>query len=111
MTPDLGQGACQGIEDAAVLAACLSGAPDVDRGLAAFEDARLRRVRMMVRSCGGSARWPPPTPSSSPGCGTLAAHLPDRLNRAVVARYASERSFLDTLPEVAEPEAHETARP
>jgi 2-polyprenyl-6-methoxyphenol hydroxylase-like FAD-dependent oxidoreductase len=99
MTPDLGQGACQGIEDAAVLAACLSGAPDVDRGLAAFEDARLRRVRMMVRE---SRRLGKVATADSELVtrvrNALAAHLPNRLNRAVVARYASERSFLDTLP-------------
>jgi len=49
MTPDLGQGACQAIEDAAVLAQCLASSADLDTGLRNYEKARWRRVRWMVR--------------------------------------------------------------
>jgi len=44
MTPHLGQGACQAIEDAVVLASV--AADDAD--LAAFTDARMRRTRMVA---------------------------------------------------------------
>jgi 2-polyprenyl-6-methoxyphenol hydroxylase-like FAD-dependent oxidoreductase len=43
MTPHLGQGACQAIEDAVVLASLANGAD-----LAAFTDARMRRTRMVA---------------------------------------------------------------
>lgn len=43
MTPNLGQGACQAIEDALVLADCLSRAGNIEAGLRTYE--RLRRPR------------------------------------------------------------------
>ena len=50
MTPDLGQGACQAIEDAVVLGACLKdGGDDIDAALADFESRRLSRVRRVVK--------------------------------------------------------------
>jgi 2-polyprenyl-6-methoxyphenol hydroxylase-like FAD-dependent oxidoreductase len=45
MTPHLGQGACQAIEDAVVLAQ-IAG---TGGGLAAYTDARMRRTRMVAR--------------------------------------------------------------
>ncbi|MGH9080561.1 MAG: FAD-dependent monooxygenase [Acidimicrobiales bacterium] len=49
MTPDLGQGACQAIEDAVVLAACFDAAgDDVGAALALFAARRLTRVRRVV---------------------------------------------------------------
>jgi 2-polyprenyl-6-methoxyphenol hydroxylase-like FAD-dependent oxidoreductase len=61
MEPDLGQGACQALEDVAALGAVAALPPD--RMLAAFERLRLARVRTLVRrSAGGSAgahaSWP-----------------------------------------------------
>ena len=44
MTPHLGQGACQAIEDAVVLAT-IAG---TDSGLAAYTEARMRRTRMLA---------------------------------------------------------------
>lgn len=44
MTPHLGQGACQAIEDAVVLASIAA----YGAGLGAFTDARLRRTRMVT---------------------------------------------------------------
>jgi 2-polyprenyl-6-methoxyphenol hydroxylase-like FAD-dependent oxidoreductase len=44
MTPHLGQGACQAIEDAVVLASIAANGV----GLGAFTDARLRRTRMVT---------------------------------------------------------------
>ncbi|HMD45192.1 MAG TPA: hypothetical protein VKG43_03475 [Acidimicrobiales bacterium] len=50
MTPDLGQGACQAIEDAVVLAECLSVTrAGVEAMLADFASRRLSRVRRIVR--------------------------------------------------------------
>lgn len=56
MTPNLGQGACQAIEDAAVLA---------ERGLEGYERARRRRTQMIVRRSrrvGRIAQWSAPIP-------------------------------------------------
>jgi 2-polyprenyl-6-methoxyphenol hydroxylase-like FAD-dependent oxidoreductase len=44
MTPHLGQGACQAIEDAVVLAPLAGTGP----GLAAYTEARMRRTRMLA---------------------------------------------------------------
>ncbi len=50
MTPNLGQGACQAIEDAVILADRLALAPsDLPAGLAAYEAARRARVIGIVR--------------------------------------------------------------
>jgi 2-polyprenyl-6-methoxyphenol hydroxylase-like FAD-dependent oxidoreductase len=51
MTPNLGQGACQAIEDAVVLAACLKKSDDhVERALLEFERRRIPRARTIVLS-------------------------------------------------------------
>ena len=44
MTPHLGQGACQAIEDAVVLASVAGS----EAGLAAYTSARMRRTRMVA---------------------------------------------------------------
>ncbi len=101
MTPDLGQGACQSIEDGVVLAACLAKTSDIDSALADFEKARLRRVRMMVqdsRRLGMIATAD--SEIASRVRNALVAHMPDWLNRNLVARYASEASFLKSLAKV-----------
>lgn len=49
MTPHLGQGACQALEDAVVLADRLAGTEDVPRALAGYEAARYRRTAPLVR--------------------------------------------------------------
>lgn len=48
-TPDLGQGACQAIEDAAVLAAAVAGG-DVPVGLTEYERLRRPRTQAMARA-------------------------------------------------------------
>lgn len=50
-TPDLGQGACQAIESAAVLAGCLARAEDIEPGLRAYERARMERTATISRLC------------------------------------------------------------
>jgi 2-polyprenyl-6-methoxyphenol hydroxylase-like FAD-dependent oxidoreductase len=50
MTPDLGQGACQAIEDVVVLADCLpADTQSIEDALGDFEARRLKRVRRIVR--------------------------------------------------------------
>jgi 2-polyprenyl-6-methoxyphenol hydroxylase-like FAD-dependent oxidoreductase len=49
MTPDLGQGACQAIEDAVELAKCLSEESEPASALRHYEAHRTRRVAVIVR--------------------------------------------------------------
>lgn len=49
MTPNLGQGACQVIEDAIVLARCLRDKAGVDAALRSYEDQRMNRTAKIVR--------------------------------------------------------------
>lgn len=48
MTPNLGQGACQAIEDAVVLAECLGGTRDVPGALREYEARRIGRTAELV---------------------------------------------------------------
>ena len=60
MTPNLGQGACQAIEDAAVLADELSQSTDVRQALVNYERRRAPRangVLMRARRLGQIAQW------------------------------------------------------
>jgi 2-polyprenyl-6-methoxyphenol hydroxylase-like FAD-dependent oxidoreductase len=50
MTPNLGQGACQAIEDAVALARCLTRTGDVVAALRAYETARLPRANAIVEA-------------------------------------------------------------
>jgi 2-polyprenyl-6-methoxyphenol hydroxylase-like FAD-dependent oxidoreductase len=64
MDPVLGQGACQALEDAVTLAACLDTNPDLDTALARYDRLRRPRTQAIARR---SARlgtvalwsWPP----------------------------------------------------
>jgi 2-polyprenyl-6-methoxyphenol hydroxylase-like FAD-dependent oxidoreductase len=49
MTPDLGQGACQAIEDAVVLAGCLREEGDVEDTLRLYEARRSGRTAQIIR--------------------------------------------------------------
>jgi 2-polyprenyl-6-methoxyphenol hydroxylase-like FAD-dependent oxidoreductase len=98
MTPDLGQGACQGIEDAVVLAACIDTEPDRPAALAKYESARLRRVRTMVRDSrriGRIATVRSPSLVAMRDVGTR--YMPGWLNARLAARYASEDAFRRSL--------------
>lgn len=48
MTPNLGQGACQAIEDAVVLGACLKKNASVERALLEYQGRRIPRTRKFV---------------------------------------------------------------
>jgi FAD-dependent urate hydroxylase len=49
MTPNLGQGACQAIEDAVVLGRCLKDGGDVASSLRLYESHRVRRTSAIVK--------------------------------------------------------------
>jgi 2-polyprenyl-6-methoxyphenol hydroxylase-like FAD-dependent oxidoreductase len=49
MRPHLGQGGCQGLEDAAVLAHCVAHANDLPNAFARFTEFRRPRVRALAR--------------------------------------------------------------
>ena len=49
MTPDLGQGACQAIEDAVALAGCLKERADFEAAIELYEARRTRRTAAIVR--------------------------------------------------------------
>ncbi len=63
MTPNLGQGACQALEDAYVLGRELSRASSLEAGLRAYEAARMARANAVVvaaRRLGAVAQWQHP---------------------------------------------------
>jgi 2-polyprenyl-6-methoxyphenol hydroxylase-like FAD-dependent oxidoreductase len=99
MTPDLGQGACQGIEDAVVLADCMKRIHDPPTALAKYESLRLPRVRHMVR---GSRRLGQLATSKSPMVvevrNFVSRHMPVSINARITAGIASEDAFRRTLP-------------
>lgn len=62
-TPNMGQGACQAIEDAMVLANCLEGTPHVQEAFQAFEQKRVKRTHFIVNQSwqlGRVAQWEHP---------------------------------------------------
>lgn len=63
MTPNLGQGACQALEDAVVLAKQLQATADIPSALRAYEAARIPRTTMIVqqsRRVGAVGQWAHP---------------------------------------------------
>ncbi|MFN0249070.1 MAG: FAD-dependent monooxygenase [Kofleriaceae bacterium] len=50
-TPDLGQGACQAIESAVVLATSLARASSIEAGLRVYERLRMERTAVVTRLC------------------------------------------------------------
>ena len=49
-TPNLGQGACQAIEDALCLANCLKSTPSVNTAFLAFQNARIKKTTFVVNT-------------------------------------------------------------
>jgi 2-polyprenyl-6-methoxyphenol hydroxylase-like FAD-dependent oxidoreductase len=49
-TPNLGQGACQAIEDAYVLAECLAKTPSVFEAFSAYEKLRMKKANFVVKT-------------------------------------------------------------
>jgi 2-polyprenyl-6-methoxyphenol hydroxylase-like FAD-dependent oxidoreductase len=77
--PTLGQGACQAIEDAVVLAACLRREPNVVRALKVYESLRIKRtssITLESRRMGRMGQWKSP----------LACWLRDKLIQSIPDR-------------------------
>ena len=63
MTPNLGQGAGQAIEDAVVLAECLAAMPTLEEALTRYEQRRVARANGIARASrrlGAMAQWSHP---------------------------------------------------
>jgi 2-polyprenyl-6-methoxyphenol hydroxylase-like FAD-dependent oxidoreductase len=100
MTPDLGQGACQAIEDAVALARCLGGhETGVAAALALYEARRIRRTAWIVR---GSRRTGRVVQLQNPlACRLRDAALralPSRLQMKQLGAVMGTRSSKDTDP-------------
>ncbi|MEV4581900.1 hypothetical protein AB0K16_52580 [Nonomuraea jabiensis] len=66
MTPNLGQGACQALEDAVTLAHAVDPL-GVSSGLAAYDRGRRPRTQLIVRrsrQIGAFAHWTSPSPTA-----------------------------------------------
>lgn len=64
MTPNLGQGACQALEDAVTLAHCLDTTPDIPAALHSYDLQRRPRTQAVTRRSArlgtlGQLSWPP----------------------------------------------------
>ena len=84
-TPNMGQGACQAIEDAVVLAHALRTTPDAAAAFRAFEQERMPRTEWVVRnsrSIGAVGQWAHP----------LAIALRNRLIRQLPPSFGQSRS-------------------
>jgi 2-polyprenyl-6-methoxyphenol hydroxylase-like FAD-dependent oxidoreductase len=57
VTPHLGQGAAQAIEDAVVLAECLAAADDVDGAFRQYTERRYERCKLVVESSVAIGQW------------------------------------------------------
>jgi 2-polyprenyl-6-methoxyphenol hydroxylase-like FAD-dependent oxidoreductase len=94
MTPDLGQGACQALEDAAVLLACASEASKIADLFAAYEKRRLRHVGKVVRDSHAVGRLATTSSSSAAALrNTLIRLTPDSVNNWRLSGYASVRAL------------------
>ncbi|MBX7456462.1 FAD-dependent oxidoreductase [Mycolicibacterium sp. 3033] len=94
MRPHLGQGGCQAIEDAAVLARCVAREPDLSRAFAAFASARRRRVHAVVREAaviGRVLNARPAALGAAASWGTML--LPERFVTAHLASIAARSAF------------------
>ncbi len=66
MTPNLGQGACQAIEDAVALAECLAAETDIVSALKRYEKRRItrtKRITQLARLVGWVVQWENPMAS------------------------------------------------
>ncbi len=100
MTPDLGQGACQGLEDAAILLACSKHTSTALDLFAAFEKRRLRHVRTIVRDSHAIGRLATTSkPLASALRNTLIRLTPETVNNRRLANYASAKAFTTQAPD------------
>ena len=96
-TPNLGQGACQAMEDAVVLASCLRTASDVPAALRSYEDMRMARTANITNKSwliGKICQWENP----------LACWLRNKLSQTALARRSGlqmiEKVFSHEVPDL-----------
>ena len=90
MTPNFGQGACQAMEDAIVLADCLAGASDVSESLQAYVARRRDRTAFITRASrrfGAVSQWENP----------CLCWLRDAITKSGVARRSGLKQFEEML--------------
>lgn len=86
-TPNMGQGACQAVEDAAVLTHCLDQEKEVSLAFQRFESSRMKRTHGVVNKSwqlGKIGQWENP----------IATRVRNRLFKAIPSRM-SEKQFDD----------------
>lgn len=90
MTPDLGQGACQALEDATILLSCAEQDLPAQAMFADFENRRLRHIRTIVRDSHSIGRLATSRQPWVTRLRDLAVRAtPERLNNRRLATYAS----------------------
>jgi 2-polyprenyl-6-methoxyphenol hydroxylase-like FAD-dependent oxidoreductase len=95
MRPHLGQGGCQGLEDAAILARFMDGADDMGTAFARFAAFRRRRVRSLVRESAWIGRIVNLRPDFLSALATRATLLgPEALLTRHLAAVASRSAFV-----------------
>ncbi|MDA2890097.1 FAD-dependent oxidoreductase [Mycolicibacterium sp. BiH015] len=101
MRPHLGQGGCQGIEDAAILARFVELAPDLAAAFERFGSFRKRRVRALVRESRTIGRVVNLRPAFLSGLASrTTALIPERVVTSHLAWIAAGSAFV--LPTAAD---------
>lgn len=95
MRPHLGQGGCQGLEDAAILARFIELTPDLPAAFAAFGRFRRRRVRPLVWESATIGRIVNLRPSFLSGAASRAtALIPERAVTSHLSSIAGRSAFI-----------------
>jgi 2-polyprenyl-6-methoxyphenol hydroxylase-like FAD-dependent oxidoreductase len=95
MRPHLGQGGCQGIEDAAILARFVQLAPDLRTAFDRFGPFRRRRVHALVRESATIGRIVNLRPAVLSGAASRATTLiPERVVTSHLASIAARSAFV-----------------
>jgi 2-polyprenyl-6-methoxyphenol hydroxylase-like FAD-dependent oxidoreductase len=85
-TPNLGQGGCMAIEDAAILVRCLAKYGDVNQALRRYESLRYARTATVVRYSrryGAIGQWQ--SPAALWLKGALFSSIPERVGRSLLS--------------------------
>jgi 2-polyprenyl-6-methoxyphenol hydroxylase-like FAD-dependent oxidoreductase len=94
MRPHLGQGGCQGLEDAAVLAAFVDGAADLPTAFARFAAFRQPRVKPLIRESAMLGRIVNMRPAAMSAIASWASWaVPEALLTRHLAAIASRNAF------------------
>ncbi len=94
MRPHLGQGGCQGLEDAAILAAFADGANDLASAFARFAEFRRPRVKPLIRESALIGRTVNLRPAALSAAASWASMLaPEALLTRHLAAVASRAAF------------------